>query len=453
MKGEDVLSQQVYFLQYLVMTLDGLSTGIMMEILYRKAFPKRGFLLGRILSYWFLAIVICFPSYLLHYRIWPMINLAANVIGIVGLNIYWYRSNLKRAFLAFFFYYATATAAELLTLLIKLDLTQMAPDWTKTMIIPFIMTMILIGLIAKIAVGFSLTRKKADSQSEILLIIWLSTAFLFFYLIVVMNLDFDHSTKDNVQTLFGTLITSRSILFAASLLSFNVVNQKSESELEKSIELLSIQKNIYDLNHQNHQQRLMILNDCREGVLQLINLVESNRFKDAIDLTSQEMNDSTRNKKTICINRVVNAIVLLKEAHALKENIHFSTELRIPEKLEIDPLDLCRIFGNLLDNAIRTCIQVQQSPCSEKTRTSIILKGRAVHDLLVITCRNTALKNKEKKIYGHGYGQQILQSVAKKYDGNFYGEYNGNHSYEAIIHLVNQKPGPDVEFSGEISEL
>lgn len=188
-------------------------------------------------------------------------------------------------------------------------------------------------------------------------------------------------------------------------------------------------------------------------MLQLINLVESNRFKDAIDLTSQEMNDSTRNKKTICINRVVNAIVLLKEAQVLKENIHFSTELRIPEKLEIDPLDLSRIFGNLLDNAIRSCIQVQQSPHSEKTRTSIILKGRVVHDLLVITCRNTALKNKEKKIYGHGYGQQILQSVAKKYDGNFYGEYNGNHSYEAIIHLVNQKPGPDVEFSGEISKL
>ena len=42
MKGVIGLSEQMYLLQYLVMSLDGLSTGIMMEILYRKSYPKRG---------------------------------------------------------------------------------------------------------------------------------------------------------------------------------------------------------------------------------------------------------------------------------------------------------------------------------------------------------------------------------------------------------------------------
>jgi len=123
--------------------------------------------------------------------------------------------------------------------------------------------------------------------------------------------------------------------------------------------------------------------------------------------------------------------------------------LLIPEDLIIDPLDLCRILGNLLDNAIRSCIQFQQndSKKSQEIQTEIVLKGRLFRDLLVITCRNTALKNKEKKIYGQGYGQQILQSVAKKYDGNFCGKYAGNGCYEAIIHLVNQKPVSEVDFS------
>lgn len=101
MKGVIGLSEQMYLLQYLVMSLDGLSTGIMMEILYRKSYPKRGFLLGRIISYWLLALVICFPSYILHYKIWTMLNLAANIAGVVFLNVYYYRSSVKEALLSF----------------------------------------------------------------------------------------------------------------------------------------------------------------------------------------------------------------------------------------------------------------------------------------------------------------------------------------------------------------
>lgn len=69
----------------------------------------------------------------------------------------------------------------------------------------------------------------------------------------------------------------------------------------------------------------------------------------------------TVKEKIYCANQVVNAIVLAKEAEARKAGISLTTELLIPEDLIIDPLDLCRILGNLLDNAIRSCIQFQQN--------------------------------------------------------------------------------------------
>lgn len=183
-------------------------------------------------------------------------------------------------------------------------------------------------------------------------------------------------------------------------------------------------------------------------------------------MANQEIKDQTSGKKKkYSVNRVVNAIVFTKAHEANKNGIALKTELKIPAELEIDPLDLCRILGNLLDNAIRSCIQFQKEAEAVKSRSSdhvdfdqrqtdikehkpiIELEGRLLRDLLVITCCNTALQNKEKEIYGQGYGQQILRSVARKYDGNFSGEYVGNNRYEALIHLTNQKSASKLEFS------
>ncbi len=202
----------------------------------------------------------------------------------------------------------------------------------------------------------------------------------------------------------------------------------------------------------------------------MINQVQSGQPKKAIEMANQEIKDQTSGKKkSYSVNRVVNAIVFAKAHEANKNGIALKTELKIPAELEIDPLDLCRILGNLLDNAIRSCIQFQKEAEAgdskyldrinldqrktdiqtdiKKHTPMIELEGRLLRDLLVITCSNTALQNKEKKIYGQGYGQQILRSVARKYDGNFSGEYVGSNRYEALIHLTNQKSASKLEFS------
>lgn len=470
MKGVIGLSEQMYLLQYLVMSLDGLSTGIMMEILYRKSYPKRGFLLGRIISYWLLALVICFPSYILHYKIWTMLNLAANIAGVVFLNVYYYRSSVKEALLSFFFYYVSAATAELIAMLLQPDIMNAASDWTQTMMIPFVLTTHLIALISKIIVALFLTRKEADSNSEILLLIWLCTAFLVFYLLVVFDLDEARSTPNNMNAILRLFISIGGVILPGAVLSFYSIHSKTNIELEQSIELSRMQKQLYEQVNQNHHEVLDIRNIYSSSIESLINQVQSGQPKKAIEMANQEIKDQTSGKKkSYSVNRVVNAIVFAKAHEANKNGIALKTELKIPAELEIDPLDLCRILGNLLDNAIRSCIQFQKEAEAgdskyldrinldqrktdiqtdiKKHTPMIELEGRLLRDLLVITCSNTALQNKEKKIYGQGYGQQILRSVARKYDGNFSREYVGSNRYEALIHLTNQKSASKLEFS------
>lgn len=82
-------------------------------------------------------------------------------------------------------------------------------------------------------------------------------------------------------------------------------------------------------------------------------------------------------------------------------------------------LDWCMIFGNLMDNAIRSCRELQGR---EKERW-ITLKAGTVQNYLIIKCRNPSLENREKIIKGTGYGHKILADIAGKYDGDFQTAY------------------------------
>lgn len=238
-------------------------------------------------------------------------------------------------------------------------------------------------------------------------------AYILAYFLVIFSVDNEYNNE--LLYSVGLFIGSGFSVLAGIILSLYVINTNSNRELNRSLELSSLQKKFYEQLRQNHQDILVVRDNYSNAIGQLIDYVQNHQTQNAIELAGQEIMQNSKKKKIYCANQVVNAIVLAKEAEARKAGISLTTELLIPEDLIIDPLDLCRILGNLLDNAIRSCIQFQQndSKKSQEIQTEIVLKGRLFRDLLVITCRNTALKNKEKKIYGQGYGQQILQSVAK----------------------------------------
>jgi hypothetical protein len=88
----------------------------------------------------------------------------------------------------------------------------------------------------------------------------------------------------------------------------------------------------------------------------------------------------------------------------------------------VKPLDLCTIFGNAMDNAIESCVQI---PETEKRQINIHSLSRG--DSVVLTFRNTyhkkpdlsnglpvTTKSDEKN---HGYGLRNMRYIADKYHG------------------------------------
>lgn len=109
-------------------------------------------------------------------------------------------------------------------------------------------------------------------------------------------------------------------------------------------------------------------------------------------------------------------------------NISFNSHIFISNLEFVSEMDFCILLGNLLDNAVEECIR---KISEEKQETFIDLEIKQYDNYIQITVENSKrnyniASNRSSKTnpYIHGYGLQIIQDIATKYNGNFTIETN-----------------------------
>lgn len=119
-------------------------------------------------------------------------------------------------------------------------------------------------------------------------------------------------------------------------------------------------------------------------------------------------------------NIVFDALLSDKLNIARTAGIEVETNILLNRHLQIGNFDWCSLFGNVLDNAIEACMNMQQ----DKRKIWIIVKNRG--NMLLSDIRNTALPPKKDAIgyqssknnpEEHGWGMRIISDVVRKYDG------------------------------------
>ena len=138
----------------------------------------------------------------------------------------------------------------------------------------------------------------------------------------------------------------------------------------------------------------------------------------------------------ICENPIVNAVIWQKSKEAEEKNIDFRVNISKNERLEIERTDICSVVANLLDNAIREAENHDDSFVEISARTDI--------GMVLIEVKNTSDKvigenimPETTKTEGcHGYGMEIVDKIAKKYNGSFIFKADGKlatASFGAVI--------------------
>lgn len=193
--------------------------------------------------------------------------------------------------------------------------------------------------------------------------------------------------------------------------------------------------------HANRHALHKICLDYEKQLEEILTLVEQNHTEEAAGRVDGLAEKIRSTKETpYCDIPVINAILTAKDKVCKEENIAFNVEIDV-QPGGVDALELCSIFGNLMDNAIVAvkgweCEKIRQgNECNKWIRLSA---GRR-NGYLVIKIENPSLKPVEPRS-GHGYGSRILKAIAEKYEGEYVADYHDGR-FTAVVTLVCERGG------------
>lgn len=200
-----------------------------------------------------------------------------------------------------------------------------------------------------------------------------------------------------------------------------------EQEQQKSILMKELFK--LQLKHSKNIEGLYnnirsIKHDMNNHLACLSNLINTNNIKETkkyLDNISKTINKLDFQIKTG--NCISDAVINEKFNIAKAEGIEFICDFMLPNEISLEPVDLCVILSNTLDNAIEACMRITDS-----TILKILCIKSYIRDMyLIIEISNTTidkLQYAENKIiskksdrYNHGIGISNIESAVKKYNG------------------------------------
>jgi len=167
-----------------------------------------------------------------------------------------------------------------------------------------------------------------------------------------------------------------------------------------------------------------IRHDIKNHTANAVALIESGKadeaaalLKSAGDVVNIVSKDSINTG-----NNVVDTIILSKSAFCESKGIAFTYRIEPLDKIEIDAADLSSLLSNLLDNAIEAAQKVTDGYVRIE-----IFKYKAYYDICVensfmgknsIVHNGLRLLSTKSNDAMHGYGTQIIEDIARKYNGD-----------------------------------
>ena len=228
------------------------------------------------------------------------------------------------------------------------------------------------------------------------------------------------------NTTFALVCATLLVVFIFLIVKYMIAQEHKNEEFTWIKNMQNIKIEHYsDIQNQIKEQR-KIQHDYKENISILKVLVDSGdekKIQKASELMSSLL-DKAQSAKIVTYtnNEIANAVLSSKIKEANEKNIKVEAQIELPEEIgSIDDYDLNLLFINLLTNAIEACQ-------NDKVDDKIIRISTAIRaNLLIIKVANTYnslnFDNKGKLITSkkdkknHGIGLQIIDSIAKKYNG------------------------------------
>lgn len=202
-------------------------------------------------------------------------------------------------------------------------------------------------------------------------------------------------------------------------------------EKDKNIKMIELHT-ISEMENKQYSQIIQSVSELRVMKHDLSNhlktiqtMLEKEHFTDAQKYVSSLSGMFEHSYYTISSgNTPVDCIVTNKLQQADSADISVDYTIHLPEKFPLSDIESCSLIGNLFDNAIESCRQL------EKEQRHITFSIKPYHNMLSIQMTNSSngiyktLKNglltttkSDKESHSHGIGLKRINDIVSKYQG------------------------------------
>ena len=195
-------------------------------------------------------------------------------------------------------------------------------------------------------------------------------------------------------------------------------------EQSRQMELrLLMQKEHYEKLTEVMEETSRTRHDLRQYIRTASMLLEEEHYQELKEYFHRFAKESQENMQTpVCYSKNMSVDAIFHSYGSLlkQEKVRFEHSLEVPENVRISDLDMCRIFGNLLENAVNA---VKEDTDNQERYVSCVCKVRK--GKLLIEVENT-YKGEIRKIgdsfysgshSGRGIGTASVCQTAEKYGG------------------------------------
>lgn len=283
---------------------------------------------------------------------------------------------------------------------------------------------------------------RSRKNETILFISILIAQFSLVQMLLINQFNLDFSTSNLLSSIFGnydnlvsiTLLISSMFNSIADIALFVTMIHSSQNEkLREALKMQEYQNSVnldyYKNVEKNSVEARKIRHDLANMVQTAYEIMENGTDGDkesAKKMLSQLKAEVADIKiERFCQNTLVNAIASNKAAECRKNDIDFDFDLRVPETLGIEEVDICKAYVNIFDNAINAAKAIDG-----KRYVKIKSFTDESDGMLYITGENNVApdyEDKKKSRTGeHGYGLRILRDTAEKYGGRLVTDDKGD---------------------------
>lgn len=269
------------------------------------------------------------------------------------------------------------------------------------------------------------------------------------YNLILMYTDY---YAENILLIYVIFIFFIDLLMIRSMSMLEIKQETEENiiYLDKKEKLVA---DYYSSLSENINDYVELRNDYENDLKEIYEVVGKTYNSEDYKKTEREFDEIVYNEgreeksENIIVKHIKDGIKIQLE----DMNCKYEFDFNIPQNIKVEILDLSSLIVNLFDNAIEAverCIKSDSKKDKENFETSkyhIKASGKIVKEDLVLEFENIkSISNKVNKLEdkyitskqdtsAHGYGMQIIERIAKKYDGEMNVEYSGEWFKNTVV--------------------